>query len=143
MTRINLVHPSKLADQHLLAEHRELTRIPNAVLKRNTNFMLDLPTTYRMGPGHVRFFYNKLGFLYSRYLDVGAECICRRFNIVPIFPYKEDFYHAAQERLWNDWKPSQGDIRVSQNRLLERWKPSFRYYSKPLSYEAYAIQLFS
>lgn len=30
MTRINLVPPEELCDQHLLAEHRELTRIPNA-----------------------------------------------------------------------------------------------------------------
>ena len=33
MTRINLVPPTELCDQHLLAEHRELTRIPNAVAK--------------------------------------------------------------------------------------------------------------
>jgi len=33
MTRINLVPPQELCDQHLLAEHRELTRIPNAVAR--------------------------------------------------------------------------------------------------------------
>ena len=33
MTRINLVPPAELCDQHLLAEHRELTRIPNAVAR--------------------------------------------------------------------------------------------------------------
>lgn len=32
MTRINVVPPSELCDQHLLAEFRELTRIPNGVL---------------------------------------------------------------------------------------------------------------
>ena len=31
MTRINLIPPKELCDQHLLAEFRELTRIPNAV----------------------------------------------------------------------------------------------------------------
>ena len=143
MTRINLVHPSKLADQHLLAEHRELTRIPNAVFLRKTDFMADLPTSYRMGAGHVRFFYNKLAFLQERYHQLTAECYARGFQVFPKFPYKEDFYHAAQELLWNNWKPTQGEIRISQNRLLEKWKPSFRYYSKPLSYEAYSIQLFS
>lgn len=35
MTRINLIAPAELCDQHLLAEHRELTRIPNAVAKGN------------------------------------------------------------------------------------------------------------
>lgn len=33
MTRINLIPPEELCDQHLLAEHRELTRIPNAVAR--------------------------------------------------------------------------------------------------------------
>lgn len=48
MTRINLVPPAELCDQHLLAEHRELTRIPNAVLKGK--FSLDgQPNEYKLG----------------------------------------------------------------------------------------------
>ncbi|WP_084023089.1 pyrimidine dimer DNA glycosylase/endonuclease V [Xenorhabdus hominickii] len=31
MTRINVILSSELCDQHLLAEHRELTRIPNDI----------------------------------------------------------------------------------------------------------------
>jgi hypothetical protein len=32
MTRINLIPVEELTDQHLLAEHREIKRIPNAVI---------------------------------------------------------------------------------------------------------------
>ncbi len=68
--------PSKL----LLAEHREITRIPNAV--RRGRFSLgNLPTTFRLGAGHVRFFYDKLGYLGERYGRLLAECQRRGFNV--------------------------------------------------------------
>ena len=58
MTRINLVPPEELCDQHLLAEHRELTRIPNAVAKGKYH-LKGQPAEYKLGEGHVRFFFNK------------------------------------------------------------------------------------
>lgn len=73
MTRINLVPPAELCDQHLLAEHRELTRIPNAVAKGR--FALrGQPADYVLGTGHVRFFFDKLAFLKTRYDALHAEC---------------------------------------------------------------------
>lgn len=59
MTRINLVHPSRLCDQHLLAELRELPRIPNGVLSgRLKRHYDDAPEHYVLGYGHVKFFVN-------------------------------------------------------------------------------------
>ena len=55
MTRINIIPPAELCDQHLLAEHRELTRIPNLVVKGK--FSLEgQPSDYKLGTGHVKFF---------------------------------------------------------------------------------------
>ena len=48
MTRINLVPPAELCDQHLLAEHRELTRIPNAVAKGKYH-LKGQPAEYKLG----------------------------------------------------------------------------------------------
>ncbi len=62
MTRINLIPPTELCDQHLLAEHRELTRIPNAVAKGKFH-LKGQPEEYKLGEGHVRFFFNKMTFL--------------------------------------------------------------------------------
>ena len=73
MTRINLVPPSELCDQHLLAEHRELTRIPNAVAKGKFH-LKGQPAEYKLGEGHVRFFFNKMAFLKKRYDALHAEC---------------------------------------------------------------------
>ena len=80
MTRINLVPPAELCDQHLLAEHRELTRIPNAVAKGKFH-LKGQPTEYKLGEGHVRFFFNKLAFLKKRYDALHAECKARGFNV--------------------------------------------------------------
>ena len=62
MTRINLISPKELCDQHLLAEHRELTRIPNAVAKGKFH-LKGQPEEYKLGEDHVRFFFNKMAFL--------------------------------------------------------------------------------
>ncbi|WP_200898215.1 pyrimidine dimer DNA glycosylase/endonuclease V [Xenorhabdus khoisanae] len=55
MTRINVILPSELCDQHLLAEHRELTRIPNDIVKKQGNVTLSALSAYTLGKGHVIF----------------------------------------------------------------------------------------
>lgn len=78
MTRINAnIDPADLIDQHLLAEYRELVRIPNAVLKKQLSGQpVDtgkLPQDFRLGSGHVLFFYNKNAFLHRRFLALKQE----------------------------------------------------------------------
>ena len=63
-----------------MAEHRELTRIPNAVAKGKYH-LKGQPTEYKLGEGHVRFFFNKLAFLKKRYDALHAECKARGFNV--------------------------------------------------------------
>ena len=85
MTRINLIPPKELCDQHLLAEHRELTRIPNAVAKGKFH-LKGQPEEYKLGEGHVRFFFNKMAFLKRRYDELHKECKARGFNVQYIWP---------------------------------------------------------
>ena len=81
MTRINVgINPVDLSDKHLLAEHREIKRIPNAVKKGNIN-LFNLPKDFSLGKGHVRFFYDKLCYLKSRYALLFEECKKRGFNV--------------------------------------------------------------
>ncbi len=81
MTRINLVPPEELCDQHLLAEHRELTRIPNAVAKGKYH-LKGQPAEYKLGEGHVRFFFNKLaGFLWVYvFKKFWVKCFCHKLS---------------------------------------------------------------
>ena len=74
MTRINVgVKPSELTGKHLLAEHREIKRIPNCI-KKGRYKMTGIPNKFKLGTGHVKFFYNKLLFLKNRYIEIYNEC---------------------------------------------------------------------
>lgn len=85
MTRINsAIQPKFLTDQHLLAELRELPRIFTAVMNRvasGKNFD-DIPKSFTLGSGHVKFFYNKCGFLIKRHQQLRLEYFDR---------YKKDY----------------------------------------------------
>jgi deoxyribonuclease (pyrimidine dimer) len=116
MTRINVgIPPAELTGKHLIAEHREIKRIPNAIAKGK--YKLDgIPDKFTLGKGHVKFFYNKLLYLHFRYLDLYAECIKRGFNVTC---YNECFYNMPDE-LYNDYQPTKRDVEIIKQRIQER-----------------------
>ena len=116
MTRINIIHPAELCDQHLLAEHRELTRIPNDIVKREGNVPLSKEKAYLLGQGHVTFFRDKLLFLKKRYDALHEECLKRGFNVNYRWPKEA----ALFSNLWNDYEVTQEDIMLNQSRIEER-----------------------
>lgn len=117
MTRINVIRPQDLLDQHLLAEHRELPRIfPLAVqdaARKVFTRATPPPTRYTLGKGHVTFFYNKLPWLARRHAALTGECVARGFQvrtdalIVPDSPAVE-------------WEPDAADLEVNLKRLREK-----------------------
>lgn len=123
MTRINVVSPAELCDQHLLAEHRELTRIPNDIVKRHGDVPLSSETAYLLGAGHVTFFRNKLKFLKERYDALHQECLARGFNVVYKWPDKASEY----ETLWQDYVVTDSDVLLNQKRIQERMPKNPRF----------------
>jgi hypothetical protein len=87
--------------------------------------MLDIPKEYTLGEGHVKFFYDKLLFLYNRYNALEIECILRGFNVSNIFPKDMQKYWAV----WNDYTPSVSEIKLSYDRIKERMPSNARYTS--------------
>ena len=111
--------PSELHNRHLLAEHREIKRIPNAILKGK--FCLkNAPDQFKLGTGHVKFFYDKLLYLHLRYFDLYAECIKRGFKVTS--------YHASflnlPPQLYNNYKPTKMDREMILERIAERIEQS-------------------
>lgn len=127
MTRINCIPPSELCDQHLLAEHRELTRIPNALISGRAK-PTAIPATYRLGPGHVSFFYNKLGYLKSRYRLLCDECLLRGFRVAWRWPNDDT---RIAESLWHHWQPDTEAQRANRARIAERLAVMRPRYSRP------------
>ena len=81
MTRINVgIDPTELPDKLLLAEHREITRIPNAIHSGRAKFV-GIPQQFTLGTGHVKFFYVRCAYLKQRYLQLLRECKRRGFNV--------------------------------------------------------------
>ena len=113
MTRINVgIPPAELVNQHLIAEHREIKRIPNCVAKGRYN-MDGIPDRFKLGTGHVKFFYNKLLYLKSRYIKLYEECISRGFNV-------QNYINAWDNvpiELMNDYKPTKVDKDIIKERI--------------------------
>lgn len=118
MTRINVgVNPHELSSKHLIAEHREIKRIPN-MIKSGKAKLDNIPNEFTLGPGHVKFFYNKLGYLLERYKLLYDECMVRGFAVTS--------YHDAWDGLPSDlmgsYKASEQDRQIILQRIKERSK---------------------
>lgn len=88
MTRLNLVPPNELTDQHLFAEWREIKMVPKSLARslkaRGQDGVLKIiPREYTLNTGHVSFFYDKGAYLEKRYEQLTEELERRgthRFN---------------------------------------------------------------
>jgi deoxyribonuclease (pyrimidine dimer) len=116
MTRINVaVKPIELTDKHLIAEHREIKRIPNCIKKGRYN--LDgIPEQFTLGKGHVKFFYNKLSYLHDRYTALYNECINRGFNVQNY----SDCFEGVPVELYNSYNEQPNDRAIILQRINER-----------------------
>lgn len=129
MTRINTIPPQHLSDQHLLAETREIVRIPRTTLSGKAKINLNkIPKDFRLGKLHVTYFYNKQKWLHNRYNDLRKECLERGFNISD---YNSTFKDLPNE-LYKDWKPTPQSIKLIKERILDRMLSmrSIRYYGE-------------
>jgi len=122
MTRINVVPVEELCDQHLLAEHRELTRIPNAVARGRFS-LAGQPADYKLGEGHVRFFFDKLAFLKRRYTALHGECLARGFKVTNRWP--DDLPAAGS--LWLDYVPTMAALAANRERIAVRMPKAARF----------------
>jgi hypothetical protein len=116
MTRINCgIPPKQLTDKHLIAEHREIKRIPNCIAKGKYS-LNGQPKEFKLGTGHVKFFYDKLLYLKNRYDKLYAECLVRGFNV----QYYGEAWNNVPHELLNDYKPTVRDTRIVQQRIDEK-----------------------
>lgn len=111
MTRINVIDPATLTDEHLFAEWRELPRI--FALPRDDR---PTPSAYTLGQGHMRFFLPRLAWLAHRHAALTAECISRGYRLTERSPLVGI----------GDWTPDAAARGVNLGRLRERLRGSKR-----------------
>ena len=127
MTRINIVSPRELADQHLVAEYREIFMVGSSLQRslRSPNWLktkATLPKEFTLNAGHVKFFYNKGMYLCNRYDQLVDEMKNRGMNPDPSRIFKKDQW---PDELFCDWKPGDKDLDIIRERI------AFRIEQKP------------
>lgn len=127
MTRINTIAPALLPTPWLMAEYRELPRIINRIAS-GVPAKGPFPCSYRMGAGHVTFFYDKMHWLHQRHRSIRLALQERfpdtNFTIDTSEAYMECLGHSPQLCRVNIWLPSHIDHETNLTRLFDRWKGS-------------------
>ena len=133
MTRINLVNPRELSDQHLVAEYREIFMVGSSLQRsiKSKNWLKtknNIPDEFTLNKGHVTFFYNKGMYLDKRYSLLVKEMKRRGMNPDPKRQFKKSQW---PKYLYNDWKPKNKDLKIIRKRIEEKinLKPDWYRYS--------------
>lgn len=124
MTRVNCgIPPAELTDKHLIAEHREIKRIPNHVSKHWQKITREgiqaIPKEFCLGTGHVRFFFDKGEYTYERYESLYHECLKRGFNVT-YYGNAWDIYEDIGIQWYKDYIPTKWDIKLVRERIKLR-----------------------
>lgn len=133
MTRINVVPVEELCDQHLLAEYRELPRV-----FRLAHPCPDAPKEYTLGKGHVKFFYDKLGWLLWRSRLLAEECTKRGINVR--YPYgfevtQSTIFSWMLDGLLGSYRPTPEALALNRARIADRLSTmkGVRHASRPFA----------
>lgn len=138
MTRINSAIPPRcLTDEHLLAEHREIKRLPYCLRRAVPSGSVSrIPSEFTLGKGHVLFFLDKMEFGRRRYREIYVECHLRQFHVED---YEANFVYDIPPGFSQDYTPTQRehDLLVERitNRIMNSRKQTWHYYGQLISKE--------
>ncbi|WP_332872051.1 pyrimidine dimer DNA glycosylase/endonuclease V [Pseudogemmobacter bohemicus] len=114
--------PEELSAAHLIAEYRELPRIFGlvraAILRGEAPDDPRNPREYRLGSGHVRFFYPRLGWLAYRQAALIAEMQARGYQ--PSFTSPGDLTTGIPAASTGDWRPDALALALNRDRIATR-----------------------
>lgn len=144
MTRINsAIAMQCLTDEHLLAEHREIKRMPYCLRQSiQSGSIRKVPNTFTLGKGHITFFLDKMKFIYNRYIEIHRAVLSRGFDVQS---YASN-WDGIQKEYWNDYTPTQQEYELLteriRQRIMESNKQTWHYFGRPLT-KLQAVELLS
>ena len=124
----------RLTDEHLLAEHREIKRIPRAYLVALDSGSIDrVPKAFCLGRGHVLYFIDKPRYTLNRYHKIHKECLRRGFNVED---YSDNWKCYPKRMFGKATRSSYRVVEMLVSRISERINQSpkrvFHYYGSPI-----------
>ena len=122
MTRINVIDPALLNPDHLGAEYRELPRVFGNVRKLiekgiQPHQIKQIPT-YRLGKGHLTFFYPRLAYLVRRYQQICD--VCRYRGRAVNYGNIDTLVEGIDACWFGEWEPDEKAIQLNLSRIVER-----------------------
>jgi hypothetical protein len=131
MTRVNVgIEPENLPDELLLAELREIKRLPYFKVHCKDP---QVPECFTLGKGHIKFFLPRLRYIKERYQRLREEAGLRGFTVTD---FSRNFEGLD---LGNDWKPEEQDrdliIERIKERVLNGKKKIWHYYGRRITKE--------
>lgn len=123
MVRVNLINPKSLADQHLIAEYNEILMLLGYVIKHPELKEGEIPESYCLGKGHIKFFKNKLSYLKRRHDLLRIEMKRRGFAT-----NKKVSLQKFNKKLKNEWFPNRKDKEIIKKRLRKKIAKKKGYY---------------
>lgn len=131
MTRINLVDPQELHDQHLIAERREIrllcANFERSKKSKNGIVVSKIPQQFTLNSGHCLFFYNKGEYLHKRFNLLTQEMKDRGFTPDETLTFPSDIW---PEELYKDWTPTERDKNIVRERIALRLSQRPGWYRK-------------
>jgi deoxyribonuclease (pyrimidine dimer) len=126
MTRINVIEPTELTRQHLIAEIRELPRIFTLVKNwkgtgvnyYNFKRIKKQPQDYTLGTGHMIHFADKLQWLADRYESLCNEWRSRGYNINQVS--RKDLLEGIDSKFLGCYSPTNEAIQINKQRIADR-----------------------
>jgi hypothetical protein len=141
MVRVNLLNPKLLLDQHLLAEWNEIQMLLGYIQKY-PNLDGTEPTTYTLGKGHMKFFKNKLYYLFTRLFFLRNEIYLRNYKTKKLIDVMNTYKLPTLS--FNNYIPTEKDYDIIKERIYSRFllKPQwYKYYGKSISVDKYKEML--
>lgn len=131
--RVNLVEPTLLTDQHLMAEYREAFMLPGSMrlwLQKQTveGIRKKIPKKYPLGGGHILFFADKGQFMADRYQILIEELKFRGYDLNP--ERSEYPIDVHPETFRKDYTPDEDAMDLIHERIRSRilQKPEWYRY---------------
>jgi deoxyribonuclease (pyrimidine dimer) len=124
MTRINLVNPSELANQHVFAEWREIKMVPKALARSLRTQSVEkvtkkIPAKFTLNTGHVCFFYDKGAYLRRRYELLTSELEIRGYKFDRKAKFDPDGVMSASP--WDgEYEPTEEAYVIIRQRIAEK-----------------------
>ena len=140
--RVNVIHPKYLADQHLVAEYREIKMGPKALSKslysKNGVNKNRISKEYTLNTGHTYFFYDKNKFLERRLKLVIEEMQFRGFqtNNVNLIDKSYDYHPSTfNDEWWGDWEVTDKAVTINMERIESRLvmkEGLYKFWKRPI-----------